>query len=35
MFAGFVTRMRLPKWVMFGHALGGAGCFEGGGQGKE
>ena len=36
MFAGFVARMddtRLPKCVMFGELVGGAGC--GGGQEKE
>ena len=36
MFAGFVARMedtRLPKCVMFGEMVGGAGCVEG--QGKE
>ena len=36
MFAGFVARIedtRLPKCVMFGELVGGAGCVEG--QGKE
>ena len=36
LFAGFVARMedtRLPKCVMFGEMVGGAGCV--GGQGKE
>ena len=36
MFAGFVARMedtRLPKCVMFGELVGGAGCV--GGQGEE
>ena len=36
LFAGFVARMedtRLPKCVMFGELMGGAGCV--GGQGKE
>ena len=36
LFAGFVARMedtRLPKYVMFGELVGGAGCW--GGQEKE